>query len=194
MVLEMTRKSGGSGSGAMWRLGPNGKAVTVDVNRDEYVQLKTGQYVLEFLGISEQFDMNIDPRYQKPDGPTTKKMVRVEVRVVEPAKRAGQVASELLAASLDDRANLYKFAVALRGGKPVEEDETVRFKELLGKRFRSSVVMNETGTRTKITGFLALEEDDDDDEDEEPAPPVRTTNRARTVTPDDDDDLPESLR
>ncbi len=193
MVLEMTRTSSGSGSGAMWRLGPNGKAITVDVNRDDYVQLKTGQYVLEFLGISEQFDMNIDPRYRKPDGPTTKKMVRVEVRVVEPRKRAGQIASELLAASLDERANLYKLAVALRGGKSIEEGETVRFKELLGGHFRSSVVMNETGTRTKISGFLPPEADEDD-ENEEPEPPARTATRSRVATPDDDDDLPESLR
>lgn len=167
MSTTMLSNNTGVAFGQMWRRGPNGKPVTVEADRSEYAELKTGPYTFELTGISDIFEMDISPQYQKPGGQTKKNMVRVEVTVREPAKRAGLVFSDLMTASLHETANLGKVSRAILG-RDLEPSETFDGKDLLGGLFVATVVPNQTGTRNKLGGDSIVKVDSDDDD--EPVP------------------------
>jgi len=162
----MTIQSNVEFSRDMYRLNGKGELVTVEADRDEYVNPKPGPYQLEVSGISDPFEL--DDIYNPGK---MKTMVRVEltVRNHEKSARNGKTFSLLMKLSPHEKATLGRVIRAIRG--EVQDGETFELTDLLGGKFIGMVGETDAGNANLPNGsIMPVGSDDDDDEEESDNP------------------------
>jgi len=147
----------------MYRHDDRGRVVTVEADRNEYVNPKPGHYILEVTGVSDPFPM--DDIYD-PGTEVIKVRMELTVRNHEKAARNGQMFSLLMKFSPHEKATLGKIVRCVRGD--VREGEDFDLTDILGGKFQGMVGETDGGNPNLPNGsIMPLGGDDDEDDDKD---------------------------